>query len=425
MTSCGGESVYSNLPPPYLWFHGHNVGELKAALHILCLLKSKQPQSLISTPTILFTTSTPHALIHLSKKLIPQLQCSLPHHSFLAHLLPSEYDANLKDLLALPISSAVFVEPPLHEYLLNSISCPSALLDARFSSIPHDDDESCEGSSRCLSIFSTISSPTSKDAMDISTLCQRPVLKRTSLKFLCNGNSSKQNDLTIKKLSTIVGSRLVWLAASTHQGDESVVLHAHQIITEHPDFKDALLVVVPRDPERGVPLTKSGRNAGFVTVRRAAKDSEELTTDTAVYVADTLGELEMFYQICNVGLIGNSFSKGGKGHNFLEAGREGKCIIHGEYFGAFQALVANVLEICNSNEWRGMWKHPVMEAQDATQIAAFVLEAFSNPDRMNDLGKSFHSAVCRLGKKSEQEVLDLMGDFLYNAATAWDEKSNE
>jgi 3-deoxy-D-manno-octulosonic-acid transferase len=109
------------------------------------------------------------------------------------------------------------------------------------------------------------------------------------------------------------GARFVWVAGSTHEGEEDVVLDAHRaLIAQRPD---ALLVLVPRHPNR-FERVRQWLGASEVTfVSRSAE--EALTPQTQVMLGDTLGELTLFYAACDVAFVGGSFVAIG-GHNLLE-----------------------------------------------------------------------------------------------------------
>lgn len=107
--------------------------------------------------------------------------------------------------------------------------------------------------------------------------------------------------------------RLIWIAASTHAGEETLVLQAHQIIRK--TIPDALLIVVPRHPERFEAVYTLCQNA-FLTARRSSH--ETITPDTAVYLADTMGELLGLYALSDVAFVGGSLVDGIGGHNPIE-----------------------------------------------------------------------------------------------------------
>jgi 3-deoxy-D-manno-octulosonic-acid transferase len=109
------------------------------------------------------------------------------------------------------------------------------------------------------------------------------------------------------------GSRPVWIAASTHAGEEEVVLDAHRKIQQR--FSDALLVLVPRHPERFDGIYGLIKSRNFSVVRRSR--AEVCGPETEVLLGDTMGELMAFYAASDVAFVGGSIARIG-GHNLLE-----------------------------------------------------------------------------------------------------------
>lgn len=120
-------------------------------------------------------------------------------------------------------------------------------------------------------------------------------------------------------------ARPVWLAASTHAGEEDTVLRAHTALKTR--FPDLLLVLVPRHPERFEVVARLCERAGFQIARRSAQPTA-LASAVDVLVGDSMGELQIFYSACDVSFIGGSLVPVG-GHNFLEAAAVGRPFVFG------------------------------------------------------------------------------------------------
>lgn len=106
--------------------------------------------------------------------------------------------------------------------------------------------------------------------------------------------------------------RPVWIAASTHEGEEEIILQAHQTLLQ--SLPEALLIIVPRHPERfGKVITLAGQN--FKVVARSTQ--QPVNTKTQVYVGDTMGEMLMLYATADVAFVGGSLQPIG-GHNIIE-----------------------------------------------------------------------------------------------------------
>jgi 3-deoxy-D-manno-octulosonic-acid transferase len=121
-----------------------------------------------------------------------------------------------------------------------------------------------------------------------------------------------------------IGARSVWLAASTHAGEEDIVAAAHRRIAQ--DHPGPLTILAPRHPVRGPAIAAMLRAWGLRIARRSA--GEAITADTDVYLVDTLGELGLFYRLSGIALIGGSLVRKG-GHNPFEAARLDCAVLHG------------------------------------------------------------------------------------------------
>jgi len=134
--------------------------------------------------------------------------------------------------------------------------------------------------------------------------------------------------------------RPVWVAGSTHDGEESVILEAHQqLIKEVPD---ALLILVPRHPERFDAVGSLAERYDFEVSRRSLHDP--VTEKTQVYLGDTMGELNVLIGAVNVAFIGGSFAKIG-GHNVLEAAAQGIPVIVGPHTFNFELITRQLIQI--------------------------------------------------------------------------------
>jgi 3-deoxy-D-manno-octulosonic-acid transferase len=137
-----------------------------------------------------------------------------------------------------------------------------------------------------------------------------------------------------------IGSRPLWLAASTHTGEEKVAAQVHRdLAAHHPGL---LTIIVPRHPARGDAIGVMLAEQGLRIARRAHGDP--VTRDTQVYLADTMGELGLFYRLAGIAFVGGSLAaKGGAakgGHNPFEAARLGCAVLHGPDMSNCAAMAA-------------------------------------------------------------------------------------
>jgi 3-deoxy-D-manno-octulosonic-acid transferase len=155
----------------------------------------------------------------------------------------------------------------------------------------------------------------------------------------------------LDQLDQQISGRLVWVAASTHSGEESTVLKAHQQLQFK--YPHALLIICPRRPQRGNTLTQQAKQMGFSVAQR--NHQQPLQPHTAVYIADTLGELGLWYRLANMAFLGGSLVPVG-GHNPYEAIRLNTQVMHGPQVANFAddyaqlKAVGNVYEVTSAND---------------------------------------------------------------------------
>jgi 3-deoxy-D-manno-octulosonic-acid transferase len=134
----------------------------------------------------------------------------------------------------------------------------------------------------------------------------------------------------------LIDARSVWVAGSTHRGEEDAVLEAHQAARgEHPDLA---LVIAPRHPERADEVQDLVEARGWRAVRRSRLP--ETVNPGAVVILDTVGELAELYGVADVVFVGGSLVSSGGGHNVLEPARLGKPVLFGPHTANFREAAA-------------------------------------------------------------------------------------
>ena len=207
-------------------------------------------------------------------------------------------------------------------------------------------------------------------------------------------------DLWRRLLGLAPGQR-VWVAGSTHQGEEALVLDAHRAaLTEFPEL---VLVIAPRHPERTREVLALVDRRGWPSVRRSELPAAVTTTDAPVppvVILDTIGELAMLYAIADVVFVGGSLVPMG-GHNVLEAAQRRKPVLIGPHTGNFRESVG-LLESAGA----------ALVVRDASELSRELRRLLADPDLRLKLGDAGHEAVAsRHG--AVRETLDLIGRYLY------------
>ena len=146
------------------------------------------------------------------------------------------------------------------------------------------------------------------------------------------------DETTLARLTTMVGGRPMWVAASTHRGEEIAAAKVHQdLLNRYPDL---LTIIVPRHPERGTDIQRDIEGLGLTASRRSGGDA--LDGATALYIADTLGELGLWYRLTSAVFVGKSL-KGTGGQNPLEPARLDCALIFGPSMANFEKIAEDLL----------------------------------------------------------------------------------
>ncbi|MEO8803844.1 MAG: lipid IV(A) 3-deoxy-D-manno-octulosonic acid transferase [Rudaea sp.] len=173
--------------------------------------------------------------------------------------------------------------------------------------------------------------------------------------------------------------RPVWIAASTHEGEEEPVLKAHAAVLGR--FPDALLLLVPRHPERFKPVEQDCRSFGYVTRTRTGDGIAG--SDTQCFVVDTLGELLLFYATGDVAFVGGSLVPIG-GHNVLEPAALSVPVIVGPQTFNFTEITGDLIEA-----------GAVLRIEDADELGATVIRLLADAPLRQQIGTAGRAAFER------------------------------
>jgi 3-deoxy-D-manno-octulosonic-acid transferase len=298
---------------PLVWIHAASVGEATAILGLI-----ERLQRLRREIEILVTTGTVTSAELLEKRLPAGAR-----HQFVPADLPrwvARFLEHWRPGLALWVESEFWPNLVLQT---QAHGVPMVLLNGRLSARSYRRWRQCPGLIRpMLRTFHLCFAQDEQQAERFRSLGARNVLSVGNLKATAAALDADQSELL--QLRRWIGSRQCWLAASTHAGEERIAARAHQrIAAEHPGL---LTIIVPRHPARGGIIGAMLAAAGLRVARRARR--EPVTSETEVYLADTMGELGLFYRLAGIAFIGGSLVPKG-GHNPFEAARLGCAVLHG------------------------------------------------------------------------------------------------
>lgn len=135
-----------------------------------------------------------------------------------------------------------------------------------------------------------------------------------------------------------LGARPVWVAASTHPGEEDIIADAHEILRK--TVPDVITILVPRHPKRGAEITERLAKRGLTVAQRSL--GQAITDGTDILVADTVGELGLFFRLARIAFIGGSLRGNHGGHNPIEAARLGCAPLYGPDMSNFSIVAADL-----------------------------------------------------------------------------------
>lgn len=310
---------------PLIWMHAASIGETQSLMGLIPALLAAQPEL-----SILVTSTTV-----TSARL---LERDLPERAF-HQFSPIDTPQVIRQFLDhWQPDVAVWVESEIWPRMLvdtKARGIPMMLINARVSAKTIERWSWVSKTARLLfSKFDTIL------AQDQSTLTLLEKLELNDVALRMTGSLKQelapplQDVDEIDALEQTLRGRSVWVAASTHPGEEDVLLEAHKHLAT-----DAVMILVPRHPERGDALAAQTRAAGWVVAQRSK--GEPLTADTQVYLADTIGEMGLWYRLSKVSFIAGSLEPIG-GHNPFEPILLESAVISGSQVGNFADVYARL-----------------------------------------------------------------------------------
>jgi len=353
-----------------IWVHAVSVGEVRTVARLVDFLKSEFPDK-----SILITTMTP-----TGSEQVRQLHGDSVLHCYAPYDLPGSVRRFLdrtKPELAFVIETEFW---PNILRLCEERDIPTLLLNVRVS------PRSFRGYSKFPNFIrhmlerpTIIAAQSEQDARRLLTL-NAPKEKVTvtgNLKFDVEPPAGLEN--TARLLRDRWGeSRPVWIAASTHDGEEPKVLEAFErLLRSHPD---ALLILVPRHPERFASVEKLCRRAGF-NVDLHSERNDPLPAATQVLVGDTMGELIGMFAASDVAFIGGSLVRHG-GHNLVEAMAVGTPCIFGPHVFNFEQSSRTALDY-----------GAAMQVRDSRALAVTVAQYIDDTDRRQHAAQAARQVI--------------------------------
>jgi 3-deoxy-D-manno-octulosonic-acid transferase len=334
---------------PLVWIHGASVGEVLAAAGLIERLRALNLR-------ILLTSGTVTSAAVVAKRFPPDvIHQYVPYDSpryvarFLDHWRPS---------------LALFIESDLWPNLILAGAArrlPMVLINGRMSHRSFPRWRRISGTIEALlGRFEVCLAQSEVDAERFSALGSRNVVTTGNLKL--DVPAPPADTAKLERLMAVTRGRPVIVAASTHPGEEEILGEVHRELAGY--FPRLLTVIVPRHPNRGEAIAAMIAASGLHASLRSHEELPNATTD--IYVADTMGELGLFYRLAPIVFMGGSLVEHG-GQNPIEAIKLGAAIVHGPH-------VFNFTELYDALDAAGGAKHADAQQAMVKQIRQWLAD---------------------------------------------------
>lgn len=364
--------AYQSVPNEWqsgLWVHAVSVGEVLAAVPMVKAIQQQYPDL-----PIVITTMTPTG----SARVVANFADSV-YHCYVPYDLPTVV---ARFLTKIKPRALMLLETELWPNILHQCKTkhiPVMLANARMS------EKSFNGYSRIkhttqqmLSAITILAAHAQTDAERFIKLgmAKERVTVTGSIKFELKLPASLLEKAEV--LRKVLGEqRPIWVAGSTHEGEDEQVLAAHEIILK--TLSNALLIISPRHPERFNNVYQLATKKGFKVARRST--NEQCTEQTLVYLADTMGELLLMYAAIDVAFVGGSLVDHG-GHNLLEPASLGIASITG--FSNYNFTdISSMLISANAT----------LQVNDSNQLAQVVLQLLQDSNQRFEMGEKGRQVI--------------------------------
>lgn len=310
---------------PLVWFHAASVGESIAVMPLIERISAQGIRSIMTTGTV------------TSAELVRE---RLPRNTFHQYV-PLDLDRAVRRFLDhWKPDLAVFTESELWPATISELGArriPQVLVNARMS------DRSfarwSQAPALAHALFENVShviAQSETDAERFRQLGARPVTVSGNLKVDTPGLPYDAAELA--RFTEAISGRPVWIAASTHAGEEQIAINVHRSLSQ--SLPGLLTVIVPRHPDRAGEVAGLARQSGLKVARRSLGEMPGAETD--IFLGDTIGEMGLYLRLADVAFMGRSLAAEG-GQNPLEPASTGAAILSGKAVHNFRDSYANLL----------------------------------------------------------------------------------
>lgn len=365
-----------------VWAHGASVGETMALLPVVGALVRRGVKVLVTSGTITSAELLARRLPAGARHQFLPLDAPRFVRRFLAHWQPR---------LAIFAESEIWPNTIIE---LERASIPLVLVNGRISPRSFEGWRKVSGVAQALfGRFALCVAQSRPDAERLVGLGAPVGAISGNLKF--DLPPPPADPAAVEHMAGLVAGREIWMAASTHPGEEEAIFAAHAEIAARR--RNLLTILAPRHPERGREIADSARAMGLDLVRRSEGGSPEAARD--IYLADTLGELGLFYRLAPLVFMGGTLAPRG-GQNPFEPARLGTAILHGPH-------TENFAEIFDALDASG-GAVAVERAEELGQAAGALL---GDGALMRDMARAAADSAASLGGALER-TMQALGPYL-------------
>lgn len=321
-----GKASFPRPQGALVWLHAASVGEAHSVVPLIKQLLEQFPQA-----SVLLTTGTVTSAQLMDAK--------LPERAYHQFVPVDTWPAVSRFLRHWKPNVAVWTESEIWPNLImmtRARNCPMALLNARMSLKSYHLWTRFSGVIRPLiRAFDLVCPQSEDDGERFAQFGARNMQMLGNLKHDAPPLPADSKEMAI--LLAELGDRPVWVASSTHNGEEALIAEAHRKL--EPDHSSLLTIIAPRHPNRGQKIASELADNGLNVAVRS--QGQPITDDTDIYIADTMGELGIFYRIAGIVFIGGSLVPHG-GQNPLEPARLDCALITGPHTDNFTAICSEL-----------------------------------------------------------------------------------
>lgn len=315
-----GKTTLERPAGPLVWVHAASVGETNAVMPLVEQIVETGTQVLLTTVTV---TSS-----QVAEKRLPKGA----FHQFVPLDIPPFVNRFLESWAP---DLALFVESELWPNIMSELSrrdIPLIVVNGRMSERSFERWSKFPFAVRQMFGNVPLCLAQTEDDRERYTKLGVPQVEVTgNLKFDVPPPNADEAEL--QALRAAIGDRPVWIAASTHPGEENLLAQAHKRMAAR--LPNLLTIIVPRHPERGEEI--EAELASQVRQIQRRSKGPGIDPETRIYLCDTLGELGLFYRLSRIAFVGGSLVSHG-GQNPIEPARLGCAILHGPHVQNFKDI---------------------------------------------------------------------------------------